>query len=176
MGKQVYSGELFPADELLPDSNKKLPYVVVGDEAFRLHRHLMKPYSKLSARSDKRKTMFNYRLCRARRVTENAFGILTQIFRVFYSPIALNPKTCDKLIMVCCCLHNLLRDAYLEKNSKPYYEYDSKVQMPESVTSLTGAGGFGNADGLEIRELFTDYFNDEGATNWQNDRVFRTSS
>lgn len=176
MGNKVYSGTLFPADEVLPNSNKKLPYVVIGDEAFRLHRHLMKPYSKLSAKSDRRKTVFNYRLCRARRVTENAFGLLSQVFRVYYTPIAINPEVCDKLVMVTCCLHNLLRDAFLEKNSKIFYEYDPNVNLPHNIIPLAGVGGFANADGLEIRNMFTDFFNEEGAVNWQNDRVFRLSS
>ncbi|XP_022906222.1 uncharacterized protein [Onthophagus taurus] len=176
MGKQVYSGKLFPKDEMLPNSNKKLPYVVVGDEAFRLHRHLMKPYSKLSAKSDRRKTIYNYRLCRARRVTENAFGLLSQIFRIYYTPIAINPESCDKLIMVTCCLHNLLRDAFLEKGNRPFYEYDPNVQIPNNVTPLAGAGGFASANGLEVREMFTQFFNEDGALHWQNDRVFRVSS
>lgn len=176
MGNQVYSGNLFPNDEFLPNSNRKLPYIVVGDEAFRLHRHLMKPYSKLSARGDKRKTIYNYRLCRARRVTENSFGLLCQVFRIYYTPIAVKPEVCDKLIMVTCCLHNLLRDGFLEKNNKSYYEYDSNIQMPNNVTPLTGGGGFADATGLEIREMFANYFNEEGAREWQNNRVFRISS
>lgn len=176
IGNQVYSGKLFPADKVLPNSNKKLPYVVVGDEAFRLHRHLMKPYSKLSVKSDRKKNIYNYRLSRARRVTENAFGLLCQIFRVYYTPIAIKPETCDKLIMVTCCLHNLLRDAFLEKNNQPFHVYESDVEMPKNMTPFVARGGFANADGLDIRDQFADFFSEEGATQWQDERVFRVSS
>lgn len=78
IGTQVYFGKIFPPDERFPGSKKVLPYVIIGDEAFRLHRHLLKPYSRPSAKSDKKKTIYNYRLSRARRVTENAFSIFSQ--------------------------------------------------------------------------------------------------
>lgn len=34
-----------PSDEPLPSKNEPVPYVFVGDEAFALSKHLMKPYS-----------------------------------------------------------------------------------------------------------------------------------
>ena len=51
-----------------------LPYVIVADDAFPLKPHLMIPYSFLSLSKENR--VFNYRLSRARRISENAFGIL----------------------------------------------------------------------------------------------------
>lgn len=85
---------------------------------------MMKPYSRPVTKVDNREAIFNYRLSRARRVSENAFGLLSQVFRIFYTPIAIKPETTDNLIVVACCLHNLLRDAYLEKQGNPYYELD----------------------------------------------------
>lgn len=87
IGKNFRSGKMFPAPRALPNSD--VVYVIVGDEAFRLHTNMMKPFSRPIARTDNRKAIFNYRLCRARRVSENAFGLLSQIFRIFYTPIAL---------------------------------------------------------------------------------------
>lgn len=72
MAKQVLNGSFgFPEDSTLPGSSIVVPHVIVGDEAFRLHKHLMKPYTKKAGRDDVTKTIFNYRLSRARRVTEN---------------------------------------------------------------------------------------------------------
>lgn len=176
IGEQIYSGRLFAPYVELPGSNRKLPYVIIGDEAFRIHRHLIKPYNKQAARGNREKTVFNYRLSRARRVSENAFGLLCQIFRIYYTPIALKPETCDKLILVTCCLHNLLRDAFLEKNNQPYYNYDENMKLPENITPLRNVGGFANADGFAIRDEFANFFVQEGALNWQDDRIFRLSS
>jgi len=53
--------------------------------------------------------IFNYRLSRARRVSENAFDILEQGFRVLGRPIELRVSTIDLVIRSACCLHNWLR-------------------------------------------------------------------
>jgi len=50
-----------------------LPSVIVGDEAFRLLRHIMKLYTRRFATEDPTKAIFNYRISRARRFSENAF-------------------------------------------------------------------------------------------------------
>lgn len=119
MGQQIYSGNFnLPDDEKLPGADISTPFVIVGDEAFRLHKNIMKPYSRSSARQDQAKTIFNYRLSRCRRVTENAFGLLAQVFRVFHTVIGIDVEICDDLVIVACCLHNLLRDAFLEKGYK----------------------------------------------------------
>ncbi|XP_022161759.1 uncharacterized protein LOC111027671 [Myzus persicae] len=113
IGQHILNGSFrFPEESALPGSNIVVPHVVVGDEAFRLHPNIMKPYSRKSSLGDASKKVFNYRLSRARRVTENAFGLLSQVFRVFYQPINIESTTCDDLIWVACCLHNMLRDGY----------------------------------------------------------------
>lgn len=175
MGRQVDSGVFFPPDEPLIGLDKPMPYVIVGDEAFRLHKHVMKPYTKPAANADKNKAIFNYRLCRARRVSENAFGILCQIFRVFFSPIAIKPGTCDTLILAACALHNLLRSGYMEKHAKPHYEYDPE-EPPTGFIALRRMGGFANSEGFEVRENLSKYFNQVNSVPWQEYHVSRLGS
>lgn len=116
MGLLVKNGTIFPPSTFLPHSNILLPHVIVGDEAFRLSEHIMKPYLKAQMLEDPNKRKFNYRLSKARRVSENAFGIMCAIFRIFFTPINLKPENVDSVIVVCCCLHNMLRDDYIYRN------------------------------------------------------------
>lgn len=67
-------GEIkLPAAEAVDDGERELPYVFIADEAFPLKEYLMRPFpgSQLVTESKK---IYNYRLSRARRVIENAFG------------------------------------------------------------------------------------------------------
>ena len=61
------------------------PYVFVADEAFPLKTYIMKLYAHRGLNATER--IFNYRLSRARRIVENAFGILATRFRVFRTKI-----------------------------------------------------------------------------------------
>ena len=64
----------FPTDEPYPNTRQPMPYAMIGDEAFPLRSYLMKPYAQKNLTLPQRK--YNYRLSRARRIVENAFGIL----------------------------------------------------------------------------------------------------
>jgi len=61
--------------------------IIIGDDAFPLINTVLKRYSKVNLTLKQK--IFNYRFSRARRVSENAFGILAQRFRVFGKPIEL---------------------------------------------------------------------------------------
>ena len=95
-------------------SHHKITHYFVGDYAFSLTTTLMKPYPQRLL--DKPKRIFNYRLKRARRVVENAFGILACRFRVFLTTIRLQPEKETYLILAGCCLHNFL----VETNKHTY--------------------------------------------------------
>ena len=58
----------------------KLPFVAIGDEALPL-KFLLRPYPG-AALNDPEKAIYNYRLSRARRIIECAFGILVHRWRV----------------------------------------------------------------------------------------------
>ncbi|XP_055944313.1 uncharacterized protein LOC129975284 [Argiope bruennichi] len=79
-----------PHNRKLQPLGKNLPYVFLGDSAFALRRHMMKPYPGNFEKGSTER-IFNYRLSRARRVVENVFGIMASVFRVFRKPMALQP-------------------------------------------------------------------------------------
>jgi len=66
-------------------------------------------------------------------VTENAFGLLAQVFRIFHTAIGIDVEVYDNLVIVACCLHNMLRNAFLGIGNKIVYEYD-KIQTTEMDT------------------------------------------
>lgn len=159
MGMLVNNGTIFPPPKNLPHSDILLPHVVVGDEAFSLSEHMMKPYSGAQMLQDADKRTFNYCLSKARRTSENAFGIISAIFRIFFTPIHLKPETIDLVIVVCCCLHNMLRDEYLSKNPLNADRTLNLEDFPtQNLINLAGTGGFAHSEGFRVRRLFTEYF------------------
>lgn len=56
--------------------------------------------------------LYKYRTLRARRVVENAFGILVHRCRFLLTTIQLLPRSAQKVTCGCIVLHNLTRDSY----------------------------------------------------------------
>ena len=93
-------------------NTEPMPYIFLADEAFPLGKHCLKPYSQSGLTPIKR--IFNYRLSRVRRVTENAFGILTNRFRVFTTRMCLDPDKATIITLATLVLHNMLRQLSYE--------------------------------------------------------------
>lgn len=83
-----------PPDTPLPLSCQQFPHYFVGDCAFPLNNNLMQTYPGVNTTRAQR--IFNYRLSRARRVIENAFGILTTMRRVLRTTMEFHPENDDK--------------------------------------------------------------------------------
>ena len=64
-----------PKDKPLGGQNESCSHVLIGDEAFALKSYLMRPFPYRQSRLSPRKENYNIRLCKARRVVENAVGI-----------------------------------------------------------------------------------------------------
>ena len=96
-----------PDPDPLPNDNQNVPYFFIGDDAFALRPTMMKPYSIRGLTTEQR--IFNYRLPRARRVVENAFGILANRFQVLLSTMQHHPSTVKLIVKACLILHNLMR-------------------------------------------------------------------
>lgn len=81
--------------QLDPEKATLFPYVFVGDEAYGLTKHLMKPFARTTAITKERK-IYNYRHSRARRIVECAFGMMVKKFRVLEHPMLVHPDLSQK--------------------------------------------------------------------------------
>lgn len=180
--KSLSDGTLnLPEPSPLPARNDSIPYVLVGDDAFALSNNLIKPYSKQNLSGLER--IFNYRLSRARRIVENAFGLLANRFRVFVGPIHLDPAKTRMVTIACCCLHNYLlkrRDDYFTPNSVDRYDEQGNVldgdwrQLADTQNNfypLEVHQSRDNNNGKRIREELSQYFVHEGEINFQYGRI-----
>jgi Plant transposon protein. len=166
----------------LPGRRLCVPHVFVADDAFPLQSHIMKPYPFNSQGSMR---IYNYRISRARRIVENAFGIMSSIFRVLRKPILLAPERVDSVVLAVCSLHNWLLS---EKSSANIYASEGTFdrenletgeiihgswrneEMPaDSMLPLAqqGSNNYSN-NAKEVREEFQEYFiSSQGEVPWQ---------
>jgi len=146
-----------PQASVIPPTNDHYPYVIVADDAFALKPYILKPYAQRNQTPEQR--IFNYRLSRARRSAENAFGQLSQRFRIFGRPIPLSPAKVNVIVMASCCLHNfLLRDKVSAATYMPEGEQGNESSTQFSPLSHQG-GNRSSAEAQNIRDKFSHYFN-----------------
>jgi hypothetical protein len=158
--------------------NKLIPYVVVADEAFGLKSYVMRPFPAKTLTRERR--VFNYRLSRARRVVENAFGILSNRFQVLRCPMRLIPEKVGQVVLASCVLHNLLRSAATTRSMYTPMDFIDREDIttgevlsggwrstPCTMSAIGSCSTNASADAYKIREEFTTYFNGVGAVPWQ---------
>ena len=174
----------FPVDKRLPNDahGEKFPYMILADDAFPLKRNIMKPYNRRGLSEGE--LLFNYRLSRGRRAVENAFGIMAQVFRVFFTTMNLEPELAKLVTLACCVLHNLLRtlskDTYTPTSFIDHIttrglvegswrdEPQSSVMYPlKPDTEKTDA-----YEAHEIRDYLKEYFQGNGSVSWQYQHVY----
>lgn len=164
-GKELSEGLLnIPSDQPLPgdDLGTLVPYVFVGDEAFTLSKHMLRPFGNKNLTVAKR--IYNYRHTRARRMVECAFGILASKWRIFLRPIDVKPTFCDYIVQACCTLHNFVR-----KRDGVAYE-DTLYECP--LTNSNPNNLRGQKEGTWSRNYFVKYFTSpEGSVPWQYHKI-----
>ena len=179
-----------PQSSRLPNSTRVLPFVFIGDDAFGLKPHMMKPYPLQNLPIDKR--VFNYRLSRARRVVENVFGIAASRFRVLRRPIIGQVDKVIKITKAIVSLHNFLMSlstddnynycplSYADRNTGEGFIPGEWRRDADNITGVQelshiGSNNYSKQAAL-IRDEFKSYFNNEGAVDWQWDIVSSTGN
>ena len=113
-----------------------MAYVFLTDDAFPLGKHCLKPYSQSGLTPIK--CIFNYCLSRLRRVTENAFGILTNRFRGFTTRMCLDPNKATIITLATLVLHNMLRRISY-KSYTPEGFIDMETESGDIIEENVGA-------------------------------------
>lgn len=145
----------------LPGTDIPIPRVLLGDEGFGLHTYLMRPFPKTTIVKDTKKKKFNERLSRARRVVENAFGILTQKWRIFLRPIDVEVKTATNIVKAACCLHNFVMVHCLSESCQDNADGSPDEGTDESTPALlsfTPTNRRATNAAFEVRDHFVNYF------------------
>lgn len=151
--------------------------VILGDAAFPLKCYLMKPYPSKFQQPVKEK-VFNYRLSRARRVVENAFGILSSRFRIFRKPILLSPETTIKLTKAACALHNWIRKSNcINSITVDIEDQETRNIIPGTQRTDSGSDNLLSLSATQDRNFvqgarrkrdeLADFFMGDGAVQWQ---------
>lgn len=171
-----------PPKDVLKGRKKTVPYIFVADDAFPMLEHILKPYPGIHPKGSIERT-FNYRLCRSRRIVENAFGILSAIFRVLRRPILLEPKKAEKVVLACVYLHNFLLKS---NSSRNIYTPHGTFDQEKDGSVIEGTWRHGNQDlrsflplqrvprksstaAIDVRKEFAEYFiTDVGRVPWQD--------
>lgn len=180
--KQIESKALnLPEPSPLSIGRTQIPYFIVADEAFPLSENIMKVYSGIHNKGTKER-IFNYRLCRARRVVENAFGILSSVFRVLRKPMLLEADNSALVVIAITHLHNFLRrndeaanlyappgslDDEINGNFKPGL-WRQDIEPMTSLLPLINQPRRSSVSVKQIREEIARYFIEEGALTWQD--------
>ncbi|XP_046573222.1 putative nuclease HARBI1 [Haliotis rubra] len=131
----------FPRPEPLPYNDADTPYFLLGDDADSLRKYFMKPYSRRGLAEEE--LVFYYRISRARRVVENAFGILANRWQCLLSTRQQRPDVVRSMVEAAVCLHNIMRTKYnVNQDALVHREDDDHKIIPAL---------FGQCDGSQQR-------------------------
>lgn len=132
---------------------------------------------------DDEQRIFNYRLSRARRIIENAFGILVSRWRILQKPLNVKLETAEFIVQVVTCLHNYIIDTGSNKNQYLHEDIDREGSNGEIIAgnwrNLIRENNFinplgrvganiGTATAMRQRDALARYFiSEQGSIPWQ---------
>lgn len=161
----------------IAETKNNLNYVFLGGEAFALGKNFLWPYPQKDLTYEKR--IFNYKLSRARNVSENAFGLITSRFRILFTCINRIPENICYVVLAICALHNcLIKKSSSYLTSTPYERDNSSISntIPENCRKKENnleklqqrSPRNVEVEAVQNRNNYMIYFNNEGKVPWQD--------
>lgn len=117
---------------------------------------------------DNKKRIFNYRLCRARRYVECAFGILANKWRVFHRALNVSKNLSKNIVKACVVLHNIVR----ERDGYRSEDMFTPIGHNGLLNNVPNANIQGARAANDIRNKFSEYFvSPVGSLPWQRCKI-----
>ena len=177
-GHPIFDEDGEPVMQEPPD----VPYYLIGDDAFALSINLMKPISRQQLSYEE--SVYSYRISRARRCVENAFGIMAHRWRVLYKEMGFEVEKCRCIIKTCIVLHNLLRTRYpgesaraadVENEDGTYVMGQWRSTVGREEEAEAPGIGFKNSykEAKRMQQYLMDYVVDQnrGGVPWQDNQI-----
>ena len=169
-GQNILEDDIDCPEPVMLETGQQSPFVFVGDEAFPLKTNLMRPFpGGRTGLLPLDKHIYNWRHSLARKVVENAFGILAHRFRIYHRKMQLEPDFVTDVISATCVLHN-----YLTKPRHVNFVVEDKrgrAVLPQTMTRLQRRGHHAARAAELVRENFMRYFmSQEGEIDGQEER------
>ena len=176
-----------PAPTPLPLGYISILYVFVGDDALALKSYMIKPYPQTNLTPEKR--VYNYHYSRARRISGNLFGTVANKWRIFQQPLNLSPEKARTITTCSLVLHNFLQKSLSKNDYTPAGFVDSVNSQGELVQGswrskkgnslgvfsssiVSQVGRKAPKNSKVIRDIFAEYFTNEGSVEWQWDKAW----
>lgn len=99
-------------------------------------------------------------------VSENSFGILTNRFEVFRSPMRITPEKAVVVTFAALTLHNWLIKLNQNEDSTQY----TKI-MGNGIVNIVNQGDAEDMKAIEMRDKIKAFVNNEGSRSWQLDKI-----
>lgn len=163
------------------ECKENLNFVFIGDEAFALHKHILKPFPQKNLNYENR--IYNYRLSRGRNVVENVFGLIAARFRVLHTAINMKPLNIQYVVLAICTLHNYLikrKNLYIgptsfDSENKQTHELMKNAEWRQNnveLCPLQSSDRKGQTlDAKENRQEYVNYFTGNGKVSWQDEML-----
>lgn len=117
-------------------TQKFIPFVFVASDPFPLRPYIMKPYPIVGEYLEDARRLFNYRISRAYRVSENAYGILLNRFQIYKHPLRMTLDKGRDVVIATICLHNFL----MSSSSRFSYSPPEMMDVEDATSGVIYPG------------------------------------